>query len=641
MKLVLKITGPGGEVTELPVEDARLEIASTPGHRYELVASEPGQADPAAPATNASNPAGLAAAQSLSPRALRVDDDLVLDQLPDGYPVVLSQFFSACTDNAGCELIIDVPGREPGLVTPQSQPLAAYAQGGFLMYTASPVAVAALPEAPEAESTFNWRPIAGLGGAVAIAAGAGGGSSVASDSAAVSSTPVITGGTETNSPTPVFTGTADPGNTVRLSMQISGPSGATTIGYATVADADGNWVINTLTDQPTSGQFPAGGIQPGQTTAISLVATNAAGNASTVVNDEVVLDITPPARPTLNEGGDLSPSASAELNGLPVLTASEIGDGVVIDGSAEAGSTVVATLTGPGGFELTAQALADESGSFSIDLDAAALPAEAQLNLSLIATDTAGNQGAALQSEVIVDQLLSDAVVAINAIEDDRAPGLGPVTAATNDTTPTVSGSLVGALADDEQIQVLRDGDLIGSATLTGSTWSLTDNLNAIDGGPEGNYVYTAQVADAAGNLGNGGSIGLASGELSITVDTTPPGQIVQIASVVDDNGGRPVTIDPGTATDDLTPTISVTVSDILAAGESLQLVRSQNGTITTVGSAADADASGELTFEFEDELSGVGAVVYQAQVVDAAGLASAPSLTYTIQILDPLDNLS
>lgn len=643
MNLVLKITGPGGEVTELPVEDARLEIASRPGHRYELVTNQPLVPPPAgAPAgTSNANNAGMAAAQSLSPRALRIDDDLVLDQLPTGYPVILSQFFSTCTPDASCELIVDVPGREPGLITPQSEPLAAYAQGGFLMYTASPVAVASLPTPPEAESTFNWRPIAGLGGAVAIAASAGGGGSVGSDTVVNSSTPVITGGVQTNSSTPVFTGTADPGDTVRLSMQIAGASGTTTVGYATVVDSTGNWTINTLLDQPASGQFPAGGIQPGQTTLISLVATSATGTSSAVVNDQVVLDVTPPARPELNDTGDFSASTSAALNGVAVLTAEEVSDGVVIDGSAEANSTVRATLTGPGGFELTASAQADEQGRFSIEVDGDQLPLNETLALALVATDTAGNESAALRSDVIVDRVLSDAAVGISGIGDDRPPGLGPVGDATNDTTPTITGTLVGALADDERIEVMRNGEVVGQADIDGSTWTFTDNLNLLPDGPQGQFTYAAQVSDAAGNTGNGGAIGLQSGEQTITVDTTAPAQLVQITSVVDNDGGRPVTVDPGTSTDDLTPVISVALSDVLAPGETLQLVRSQNGTISTVGDASDPDQAGELVFEFDDELSGVGTVVYQAQVVDAAGLASAPSLTYTIQILDPLDNLS
>ncbi|MGB7305699.1 MAG: Ig-like domain-containing protein [Burkholderiaceae bacterium] len=635
MKLVLIITGPDGKVTELPVDDARLEIITQPGHRYQLATSEPGDPTGANPQRVATGP--------FSPRAVRVGDDLVLDQLPDGYPVQLSSFFANCGPQASCALDIDVPGGEIVTISPQSEPLAAFAEGGFLMYTASPVASAAIPAPPEAEPDFNWRPIAAVGGGVAVIAGVGsGGGSVASDSTAANA-PEITGGTQTNSATPVFTGTADPNSSIRLTLQITGPTGTSTVGYATVVDRAGNWTIDTLTDTPTAGQFPQGGLQPGQNAAISVVATNAAGNISTVVNDTVVLDLTPPAQPTINTAGDLSASVSAALDGVPVVNAIEAADGVVIDGLSEAGSTVALSIIASNGFTVTEQVIAGADGSFSLTIAGSDLPANGEFTLNARATDLAGNQGPAFQTTVIVDQSLSDAVVGISAISDDRPPLVGEIANGgnTNDTTPTIAGSLVSALAADEQIELLRDGNIIGTADVVGANWSFTDNLNALAGGPQGTYEYVVRIADNAGNWGNGGAIGLNSAAVTVTVDITPPAQAISIDAVVDNNGVQPITVDRGGTLADPTPLIEVSISDVLAPGESLQLVRSQSGAISLVGQAVDADGSGELSFTFDDNLAdGRSVVVYQAQVVDAAGLASLPSATYAIRILDPLDNL-
>jgi|GEM_PF-3685911 len=427
MNLMLKIVGPDGEVTELPVDDARLEVVAAPGHSYRLVGDaipQPPQ-DPAKPKQPAPTPSG--------PRALRIDDDLLLDQIEGGYPVTLTGFFANCADGNECEFIIEIAGQETVTLTPSTEPLAAYAEGGFLMYVndSSESVAQAIPKPPEAEVQFDWRPWAAAGGAVLLVAGASGGSgsSVGSDSTAPS-TPTISSGTQTNSPTPVFAGTAEPGSTIKLSVQIGEGASAVVANYSTETDRLGNWSIDTATDQPTTGQFPAQGIQEGQTGIISMVATNASGNLSEPVTANIVFDDTPPATPTIAASDELAPGGGATVS----INKLEAQDGIAVSGTAEAGSTVQVALTGTN-YTFAEQVVADANGNYSLTVPPNELaPDGTDLTMSVSATDAAGNVSAAAQTEFSIDTSLSGATANVTVVTDNFRPVTGTVTnGVTND----------------------------------------------------------------------------------------------------------------------------------------------------------------------------------------------------------------
>jgi hypothetical protein len=91
--------------------------------------------------------------------------------------------------------------------------------------------------------------------------------------------PVIGDGTSiitTTDSTPVITGTAEPGSTITMTIELEDGS---TLVYETTADANGNWSIDTGSDTPVSGTLPEGGLPPGQYT-VTVTATDAAGNES-------------------------------------------------------------------------------------------------------------------------------------------------------------------------------------------------------------------------------------------------------------------------------------------------------------------------------------------------------------------------
>jgi|GEM_PF-4477683 len=150
-------------------------------------------------------------------------------------------------------------------------------------------------------------------------------------------------------------------------------------------------------------------------------------------------------------------------------------------------------------------------------------------------------------------------------------------------------------------------------------------------GSAEGVHNYQVRVADQAGNLSS------VSDPLAITIDQTAPTQIVTIDTVVDNSGARPVTISSGGITDDRTPTLRLSLSDVLGDDESLQIIRSQGGRVSVVAELTAQDATNGA-FQFEDSVLPSGTVGYQAQVVDSAGLAGDASSVYAVRILFPVE---
>ncbi|WP_239990685.1 MULTISPECIES: Ig-like domain-containing protein, partial [unclassified Pseudomonas] len=76
----------------------------------------------------------------------------------------------------------------------------------------------------------------------------------------------------------------------------------------------------------------------------------------------------------------------------------------------------------------------------------------------------------------------------VPAIVDDIANG-----GATNDTTPTLSGTLSAVLAVGELVEVLRNGVVVATLAPSGTTWSYTDSTLA-----NGSYGYSVRIRDAA-----------------------------------------------------------------------------------------------------------------------------------------------
>lgn len=114
--------------------------------------------------------------------------------------------------------------------------------------------------------------------------------------------------------------------------------------------------------------------------------------------------------------------------------------------------------------------------------------------------DAAGQTGAASGAFTITIDTLAP-TQAVNVTGAALSGGSSSVTTSTLRTATSagetlVSGTLGASLADGEQVAVFRDGLKVGNATVSGGSWSFNDGVTS------GSFKYTAQVQDAAGNVG-------------------------------------------------------------------------------------------------------------------------------------------
>lgn len=601
MELLLKVIAPNGDITLLPLADGRIELDARPGSRYQLILDAPG--------------AGL------SPRVMRLGDDLVVDRLGTGEEIQITGFFTACPAGNVCrfEVYLDGDNVAAATVTPGSEPVAAITGGGFLM--AEPgVPPGALPAPPEAEAAPFWRPVLAGGAGLLVLAGAAGSGGEAGD-VAPPATPVIASSGEVNVRFPEIRGTAEAGSQVSVILTL--PDGAR-VAYATEAAADGSWSVATGTAAPSSGALPADGLPENSVVGVEVVARDLAGNLSSSARGTIAVDARAPDAATFDATGDL-----AADGGRVVLNQNELADGLTIAGRAEAGATVTLALSDSG---LERQTTAGADGRYSLTLgDSGLALADGSYTLRATVTDAAGNQSPASTLSLEVDRTLSPIRAEFGEVIDDRAPLVGelPAGMSSNDPTPALRGALAGSLATDEQLLVLLDGNPLGAATVQPGSWQFSVDTPLADGA----HVFTLQLVDAAGNAAAPGS----ARPRTLTIDTDPPDQRPTIATVLDDDGPDSVQVGAGGTTDDPTPRVRISLDGLLGGGESVIVQRTHAGTVIALGpaSAVDGDATGRA-FELTDTSAPAGVNVYEARVVDAAGLAGPLSAAYAIQIIAP-----
>ncbi len=465
MPLVLEVIDAAGNVSKLPVEGRRLDVIAQPGAVYRIVDQNGG-------------PIGV------GPRVVRLDADLAIIDLPDGATIGITEFFTACSATNPCTLSLDeLGGRSGETVTPVSEPIVALKEGGFLMNRPQGLA----EEAPLASgSAFPWKPVAAGGAGLlvlgAIAGGVGGGGDQPDSTPPAPPSLAVE---VSNNPRPVLTGTAEAGSRVSVTIAI-GTTGQQ-VTYTATADANGQWSVDTANATPVVGTFPAGGLPTNVPSTVNLVATDAAGNVSTVASASLSFDVIPPV--------------------------------------------ALATITG-------------------VSNNAAASP-----------------------------------VAVANG-------------SATNDPTPAINGRLSGPLGAGETVIVLRNGQAIGVATVTGTTWTFVD-----PGAAQGRSAYTAQVTDAAGNQST------ASATYAVTIDTVAP-----VAPVI------------------TTPAAGLVVNSTVATGGLVVSGTGEAGTVValTLGGTTrnlTVNAAGAWTTTFTAaQLPADGQASISAIAQDAAGNQSAAS---------------
>ena len=133
--------------------------------------------------------------------------------------------------------------------------------------------------------------------------------------------------------------------------------------------------------------------------------------------------------------------------------------------------------------------------------------------------------GAVLRSftlSVAVSPAAPSQTSSITQVLDNVGASTGPLAqgATTDDTTPTLSGTLSAALTATQTLRVFNGSTILGTATVSGTTWSFTPTALA-----NGNYSYTAAVASVDGIEGN------RSAAWSLTISAASSGLVQKVSA--------------------------------------------------------------------------------------------------------------
>lgn len=470
MALIIEAVDRAGTVERTRAGDGRTTVDAQPGFRYRVL-DESGEP------------------LHVNATVRRVGDHLVIADLPADASVELTDFFFVCTPDDPCWLSLDgIGGTEGEVIDPLSQPLAAMADGSFLLHSSDTTEV---PVAPESE--FSFRPaLAGV--ALLAAAGAGGGGGGGGSGGPPPLSPdetTVTSQKVTNDPTPTITGTGVPGTAITVTLEIPGAGPVT---FNTAVDGNGNWKVDTGTSTPSAGAMPPAGLPLDAPTTVRVLA---AGTPEPIVYD-LEMDLVPPPPPQIEP-----------VTGDNVINADEARvanpSPITVEGTAEAGATVTVTWHGT-----PQSATADANGRWSVEFDGQKIP-DGSYALSAVATDLAGNIGepATIAVSVATNRPsvpdISTVAGADAILNDQEALALG-TTGITGTTTAgtQVFVSLPGIFNDRP-------------ATVNGQNWSLTLSPAEIaqlqDGG---SYQISAYARDGVNQSVTGTSD-------AFGVDRTPP----------------------------------------------------------------------------------------------------------------------
>ncbi|WP_299554816.1 Ig-like domain-containing protein [uncultured Tateyamaria sp.] len=365
-------------------------------------------------------------------------------------------------------------------------------------------------------------------------------------------------------------GTAEAGAT--LVITIGGVTRTVTV--ADTGTWEATWQPGTLAD----GEYSTG---------VSIVATDAFGN-STTVNDTLVVDTV--ASVTME-------TATVETDGT--INAAEAADGVTLTGTAQPGSTVEVTFG-----SVTRSATVDAAGQWSAVFTASEIPSgETEVAVTAVATDAAGNSATATGS-VTVDTL-------VNALGyTSTAGGDGTINAA-----EAASGLVVTGVVEPGSTVVVELGGVTTSAVVAADgTWTATFAPGQV---PPGTYTsdMVATATDAAGNTSSvTQSVNVDTQASVLTLDGPVEGDDIINGAEVSDGVVLSGTADPGAL-------VNVTLH-----GVTHQAVAGTNGVWQAFFNATEVQQG-----------------TYDAQITatttDAAG--NTATVTDTVHVDTRVDNLS
>ena len=302
------------------------------------------------------------------------------------------------------------------------------------------------------------------GTAYGATAGANGSSTVLTGGFFVLPAPVVNtpaNGSRTNDTTPTYSGTISVTPALPAGTEVAIFVDGAEVGRAT-PDGLGNWTFTPTVPLAPGSHF------------VNAIAINTAQGVQSVVSNTntFTLDVTPPTVEVTTPA-----EGSSTNDSTPTYS-----------GTVEAGATVVITVDG------VVVGTAVVTGTTWTFTQPTAL-SEGPHTVTATATDAAGNT--ATDSNNFTVDLTAPAVEVTTPAEGSS----------TNDSTPTYSGTVEAGAT----VVITVDGVVVGTAVVTGTTWTFTQPT-ALSEGP---HTVTATATDVAGNT--------ASDSNDFTVDLTNP----------------------------------------------------------------------------------------------------------------------
>ena len=369
------------------------------------------------------------------------------------------------------------------------------------------------------------------------------------------------------------------------------------------ADANGNWEFT-----------PMSSLSDGAHT-LRITGTDPSNNPLTPIDFDLVVDTVAPVAPVItNVLDDVDPIQGSVAHGKPTNDTTP-----EITGTAEKGSTVnVYHQVDATTRILLGTAVADSTtGQWTLQISDANKLAEGTWNLVATSTDAAGNVSTPSNTwTIVVDTTVSDAVINISSISEDR--GASDTDFITSDNTLLINGELNKALQADEWVEISLDNGVTWTraSTVTGTSWTVDMQSTPLN---DGAYTIQARVVDNAGNVGTTDSQALqvASGgsDMNGLSTTTKVTTDTSHGLTTGDHFSHAATATNGDmVTRDRTVTLSGNLSAALQAGEHLQISLDNGKTWKTL-------ALNGQSWSYElPEATASTTHSFKLQVIDVAG---------------------
>ncbi|EPA0062438.1 Ig-like domain-containing protein [Enterobacter cloacae] len=369
------------------------------------------------------------------------------------------------------------------------------------------------------------------------------------------------------------------------------------------ADANGDWEFTSLSS-----------LSDGAHT-LRITGTDPSNNPLTPIDFDLVVDTVAPVAPVItNVLDDVNPVQGSVAHGKPTNDTTP-----EITGTAEKGSTVnVYHQVDATTRILLGTAVADSTtGLWTLQITDANKLTEGTWNLVATSTDAAGNISTPSNTwTIVVDTTVSDAVINISSISEDR--GASDTDFITSDNTLLINGQLTKALQADEWVEISLDNGATWTraSTVTSTSWTVDMQNTPLN---DGAYTIQARVVDNAGNVGSTDSQALqvttGGSDMNGLSTTTKVTTDTSHGLTTGDNFSHAATAtNSDMVTRDRTVTISGNLSAALQAGEHLQISLDNGKTWQTLA------LNGQSWSYVLPEATASTTHSFKLQVIDVAG---------------------